>query len=857
MNRFLDEIMSVFFKNYLTADEYAVNLCKEKAEAGDYNAMLWFARMYRDGKGVKKNKSKASGWYKKSKDNNVFSRFELLVMLSNQERKFKDIPEGLKIDLRKKERLFVYKFDNGCMDLLVHLFPFTYYNVVGFSYEDEMQIGNNEGCNNYDKILIADINNSTAVRNELISKGVPAEKIIIIKKYLNKDEFDGDAIICDFNNKPLEKKGWVIVPNTENGLLWFSNNLKKFKGGDLSEYDYVIDMQNHFSQMMDIDNIGYYNPWDYYFEPISPLTLEKAYSSGGVIISKWVPHVGKRIPSSISSIPSELMFQRINTESELFIGRKKVLGVIARGTDYISVQPFDHPIPLDENELIEIVNERMESLGFTDIYLSTEDQDIYEIFNEHFGNKLITINQNRFKKGLLLNPIVLDKNIDVPFGKLIQGERYLIATHLTTKCELVLVGPGSGQSYIQKNSKGNVVERHIKGMWGLFGGSPIIICSHNKNHLSIVDFHDKSSAQFIDFARCKLESLDCEAVLNNIYVYLKKGVSYICSFAAKEPESLLFSIELFSENGKSIVYKLKQNDVFVAPFDTISGNVIIKPGSSCNLKVGIQIEEGTISTDYEQFRYSWTQICVKDVDSNIFASGDIDYIDFDRGVFSVHDIERMLDFEELKRYHEIICFNGGYLTYHVGKYHGNKGLTSKTTIEKTINTKNIMGRPKQLRRFSHTVELADYMMECTKGEVEEALCIYYYHAANDNVIAMYRLGCIYRDGKGVDKDINKAIEWMRKSSDKWYGWSRSELMDLLWQRGNPQDLTEMRNVAELTIEKGDSLVKAGALGRLGRIYRDGKGVEKNIGKAIEFMQKAAEINHVWNKELQNLQREKR
>jgi len=54
---FSESMLSYF--NGQISDEIAVtNLCKEKAEAGDYNAMLWLARMYREGKGViNKNKS--------------------------------------------------------------------------------------------------------------------------------------------------------------------------------------------------------------------------------------------------------------------------------------------------------------------------------------------------------------------------------------------------------------------------------------------------------------------------------------------------------------------------------------------------------------------------------------------------------------------------------------------------------------------------------------------------------------------------------------------------------------------------------------------------------------------------------
>jgi lipopolysaccharide cholinephosphotransferase len=44
---------------------------------------------------------------------------------------------------------------------------------------------------------------------------------------------------------------------------------------------------------------------------------------------------------------------------------------------------------------------------------------------------------------------------------------------------------------------------------------------------------------------------------------------------------------------------------------------------------------------------------------------------------------------------------------------------------------------------------------------------------------MGRLGRAYRDGKGVEKDLNKAIEWMRKASEQGLSWAKWELCDLL------------------------------------------------------------------------------
>ena len=122
------------------------------------------------------------------------------------------------------------------------------------------------------------------------------------------------------------------------------------------------------------------------------------------------------------------------------------------------------------------------------------------------------------------------------------------------------------------------------------------------------------------------------------------------------------------------------------------------------------------------------------------------------------------------------------------------------------------------------------------------------YAREGNADSMLRLGRMYRDGKGVEKDLDKAIDMMRKTAEKIQGWSRNELVDMLWKRGTPEDFEEMKSVAETAAGEGD----IGAMGRLGRMYRDGKGVEKDLDKAIEWMRKAAEKNPIWNREIQEL-----
>ena len=102
---------------------------------------------------------------------------------------------------------------------------------------------------------------------------------------------------------------------------------------------------------------------------------------------------------------------------------------------------------------------------------------------------------------------------------------------------------------------------------------------------------------------------------------------------------------------------------------------------------------------------------------------------------------------------------------------------------------------------------------------------------------------MYRDGKGTDKNLDKAIEFMRDADKRNVSWAKLELTDMLLARGSGKDKIEAFSLCNELAEAGN----AGGYGRLGRMYRDGIGTQKNEDLAIEWMRKANENNVSWAK----------
>ncbi len=111
-----------------------------------------------------------------------------------------------------------------------------------------------------------------------------------------------------------------------------------------------------------------------------------------------------------------------------------------------------------------------------------------------------------------------------------------------------------------------------------------------------------------------------------------------------------------------------------------------------------------------------------------------------------------------------------------------------------------------------------------------------------------RLARMYRDGHGTEKNPELAISWMIKATSNSKSWA-GECIDLLMSVDDETKWKVAFNICEPIAESGN----AGMQGRLARMYRDGKGVTKNMGLAKVWYQKAVANGNKWAKlELDNL-----
>lgn len=133
-------------------------------------------------------------------------------------------------------------------------------------------------------------------------------------------------------------------------------------------------------------------------------------------------------------------------------------------------------------------------------------------------------------------------------------------------------------------------------------------------------------------------------------------------------------------------------------------------------------------------------------------------------------------------------------------------------------------------------ELFDILWEINTKESHEQMVKLVTEEANmGDDVSMGCLARAYWRGKGVDKDLNLALSWMKLASKGNLVWTKNELFDIIWEINNPDLDKELVEIIKPNIMKNDPHAQL----RMGHAYRYGRGVEQNDQLAIEWLEKAS------------------
>ena len=280
--------------------------------------------------------------------------------------------------------------------------------------------------------------------------------IFTIEIFFNYNNIDNKIIPEKFISNNSDSKFLIIYVNYSScGLFAF---YKHYLGCSfrafIMGYTPIIDLIsfpnvfNNFNQ-----TILKTNPYEYYFDQPFNYTLEEVLKSNNfevydcrkyghsypsyniinnqITLGFWQYFAKKYMPVKI-----EIIKEAIFIKNKLFNLSNNILGIMTRGTDYISLKPKDHPIQPKLSVVLSDIKKLDYENKYDFYFLATEDYFIRLKFMKEFGNKIKFFNQNQnfhfnylkkqklctfkgiignfeYMKTYLISIIILTKSIDI------------------------------------------------------------------------------------------------------------------------------------------------------------------------------------------------------------------------------------------------------------------------------------------------------------------------------------------------------------------------------------------------------------------------------------------------------------
>ena len=242
------------------------------------------------------------------------------------------------------------------------------------------------------------------------------------------------------------------------GLFSFvSTNLGVIRKAVDAGYIPVIDMAGSPNSMLTQQEVGHKNAWEDYFEQPCGYTMQDITSSRNVILGTIDPpedYPDFRMieqPQDISGWQQYASrYLRLRTEhqdavnayiSEHF-GTDRVLGVLCRGTDYITLKPHNHPVQPQTADVIEKCREVMQNRNCRYLYLATEDADIWDAFTKAFPGKVYSYQKERYRTDQTDG--YLDSVGNSKMNPYERNRDYLISIGILAKCTCLVAGAANG-----------------------------------------------------------------------------------------------------------------------------------------------------------------------------------------------------------------------------------------------------------------------------------------------------------------------------------------------------------------------------------------------------------------------------
>lgn len=250
----------------------------------------------------------------------------------------------------------------------------------------------------------------------------------------------------------------------------------------------VVDQMNYpvYNVLPDEKN-GTWNPWEYFWQQPGGISLEDAYHSKHVVLSKQSWFGQWDMGYAVSHYTDSQMIAQFHEISELvplnsatqehiekerkrlFPLQGKILGVSFRYGGHAKSNPHHgqgHPIQPEVDELLEIIKQCVDLWRMDYIFLASDEKQAVAQFQKEFGTRLLVLERERLDSNVrytLKNPDLMYQTERIYYTSL----DYLTEMELLSWCNALVGSVTSGLRYAVVRNGGRYEQVKILD-YGLF-----------------------------------------------------------------------------------------------------------------------------------------------------------------------------------------------------------------------------------------------------------------------------------------------------------------------------------------------------------------------------------------------------
>lgn len=213
----------------------------------------------------------------------------------------------------------------------------------------------------------------------------------------------------------------------------------------------VVDMQTEKNPYLSEFDVGKYNAWEYFFKQPFGEGIMDLGGCNMVYINEPPDNAFPSDSMDFLTNPedvewwrnfcrqyihySDRFLQYMERYSDVvsIVEKHRTLGVYLRGTDYMVLRPENHSVVPSAEESIRNAYKMMEQHKCDKIFLSSEDLEMFHLFEKEFGNDLLYIEQKRY--GHNLDRTIMMTKEFVNSDVVHVGMNYLASVYLIAKCD--------------------------------------------------------------------------------------------------------------------------------------------------------------------------------------------------------------------------------------------------------------------------------------------------------------------------------------------------------------------------------------------------------------------------------------